>query len=127
MKREVISVTGASSTAPLSPGIRLGNLLFTSGNVGVDHSTGSIPEGIEAQTRACFENLRQILEAAGTSFANVVKANVYLTDMADFGRMNEVYREYFPTAHPARTTVCIKALANPRLIVEIELVALVET
>jgi len=113
-------------SAPLSSAVRVGDFIYTSGTVGVDRTNNTIPEGIEGQTRACFENLRQVLDAAGTSFGNVVKANVYLTNMNDFSAMNEVYGEFFPTNPPARTTVGIEALANPNLIVEIELVALAE-
>jgi len=122
VKVEYVPFTG---TAPLSSAVKVGDFVYTSGTVGVDRANSTIPEGIEGQTRACFENLREVLEAAGTSFENVVKANVYLTNMDDFAAMNAVYAEVFPENPPARTTVGIEALANPKLIVEIELVALV--
>jgi len=124
VKREVVSLPGQSASLPLSPGIKVGNLLFTSGQVGVDREKGITPEDIRDQTRACFRNLRQILNAAGVDYEDVVKVNVYLTDMSEFSAMNEAYREHFPEEPPARTTVGIKALARPEFRVEIEMVAL---
>lgn len=126
MKREIINPPGASTTAPLSAAVKMGNLMYTAGQVGVDREKGEIPSDIKEQTRLCFENLADILKEAGTDFDNVLKANVYLTNISeDFEAMNEVYREYFPADFPARTAVGIEALANDKLKVEIELVVLV--
>ena len=112
--------------ALFSPAIVAGNLIFTSGHVGSVPETGEVPAGIAAQTAQTMENLKSVLEAAGTSLDNVVKVNVYLTDIDDFPAMNEVYRHYFPEDPPARTTVGITALARPDLLIEIEMVAVVD-
>jgi 2-iminobutanoate/2-iminopropanoate deaminase len=107
-----------------SPAIVAGNLVFTAGNVGWVPETREIPAGIEAQTAQTLENLKSVLEAAGTSLEHVVKVNIFLTNMDDFAAMNQVYRGYFPENPPARTTVGVAALALPDLLIEIEMVAL---
>lgn len=123
MERQAIFPPGRPHpTLPFSPGIRLGNLLFTAGQVGAD-LRGQVPPDIRAQTRNTFENLRAILAGAGSGFEHVLKVTVYLTDINDFAAMNEVYRTYFQGDLPARTTVGIAALARPELHIEIELVA----
>ena len=108
--------------SPYSPGIRFGNLIFTSGQVGTDAS-GQVPPDIREQTRNCLDNIQAVLEAAGTNMAHTLKATVFLTDIKDFGAMNEVYRAAFPGDLPARSTVGVSALARPELKVEIEVVA----
>ena len=125
MKRETVTL-GGSSNLPLSPGVKVGNFLYTSGQVGVDRSTGTVPEDAGEQTRFCFENLRKILVAGGVDFEDVFKVNVYLTDNDDFAAMNEVYRTYFPNDPPARTTVGTSGLARPDFKVEIEMIALLK-
>lgn len=123
MERQAIFPPGRPRPAPpFSPGIRLGNLLFTAGQVGADVQ-GRVPADIREQTRHTFENLRAVLAAAGSGFEHVIKVTVYLTDMRDFGAMNEVYRTYFSGDLPARTTVGVTALARPELHIEIEMVA----
>jgi len=124
MERMVVTLPGSSSTAPLSPAIKVGDLLFTSGQVGRQPGC-EIPEGIKEQTRICLENLKRVLEAGGTSLDRVVKSTVFLTDMADFDAMNEVYRGYFPAKPPARSTIGVAGLAHPNFLVEIEVIALV--
>ncbi len=108
---------------PYSQGIRVGGFLFTAGQGGIDPQTGQIVAGgVEAETRQVWRNLSAVLEAAGTSLAAVVKVNVYMVDLNDFGKMNAVYAEFFPETKPARTTVQVAAL--PRgLLVEIDCVA----
>ena len=108
--------------SPYSPGIRFGNLIFTSGQVGTDPS-GQVPPDIREQTRNCLDNIQAVLEAAGTNMAHTLKATVFLTDIKDFAAMNEVYRAAFPGDLPARSTVGVSALARPELKVEIEVVA----
>ena len=108
--------------SPYSPGIRFGNLIFTSGQVGTDPS-GLVPPDIREQTRNCLDNIQAVLEAAGTNMAHTLKATVFLTDIKDFAAMNEVYRAAFPGDLPARSTVGVSALARPDLKVEIEVVA----
>jgi 2-iminobutanoate/2-iminopropanoate deaminase len=109
---------------PFSPGIRLGNLLFTAGAVGTD-AKGHVPSDIRDQARNTLENLRAVLSAGGSDFNRVLKATVYLTDISEFEAMNEVYRTYFSGDLPARTTVGVAALARKELRIEIEMVAYV--
>jgi len=102
---------------------RVGNLLFLSG-IGPRHpETDNIPEGIEAQTRACIENVRVILEDAGSALEKVVDVTVFLTDLdRDFSAFNRVYGEYFATIRPTRTTVGVVALPVP-ISVELKVIA----
>jgi len=122
-KREVVNLPGGGGNLPLSPGIKFGNLFYTSGQVGVDRESGTTPDCPAEQTRNCLKNLGKILDAAGLGFENVIKANVYLTDPAYFPKMNEAYVEFFPEDPPARTTAGTSGLARPEFKVEIELIA----
>jgi 2-iminobutanoate/2-iminopropanoate deaminase len=126
MKRQVVNLPSPSrgTDLPYSPAIvATGTFVFTSGYVGFDPKTGNPPGGIAAQTEQSLENLKAVLEAAGSSLAHVVKVNVYLADVEDYDGMNTVYRRYFPTDRPARATLGAK-LVRPDLLVEIEMVAL---
>ncbi len=121
MPRNVINVPFAPNY-PFSPGIRAGDLIFTSGQGGFLDDDGSEIKGIEAQTRKCLENIKRILETAGSSMDDVVKCTVFLGDVKNFGAMNAVYKEYFPKDYPARSTA-ITGLAVPNMLVEIECIA----
>ncbi|MFQ5998774.1 MAG: RidA family protein, partial [Candidatus Bathyarchaeia archaeon] len=112
MGREVIIPKNiVSSKAPYSPAIKLGNLVFTAGQVSQDFGTGKPVEGdIAIQTRQTLENIKTVLAAAGTSLDNVIKVTVFLTNMADYDKMNEIYRTYFATNPPARSTVQVAKL-----------------
>jgi 2-iminobutanoate/2-iminopropanoate deaminase len=123
MELEAITVPGAPiPVAPLSPAIRASGLVFVSGQLPVD-KTGAMPEGMPAQTRQCMENVKSLLEAAGTGLGRVVKCTVFITNMDDFARMNEVYGRYFGEIPPARACVEVSRLAKNAL-VEIEAIAL---
>ncbi len=114
------------SSAPLSQAIRHGDLVFVSGNVPINPDTGElVTDGVASQTEAVMENIAAILEAAGTSMDNVVRAGVFLTDMDAFGEMNEVYEQYMSEPYPARTAVKAE-MANPDILVEIDVVAAIE-
>ena len=116
---------GASSDIPLSPAVRADSMIYASGQVGIDPQTRQVVDGgIEAQTRQTLENLKAALALAGASMADVVKVNIFLTDIGDFAAMNGVYREYFDSEPPARTTVGTSGLALPGLMIEIEAIAL---
>lgn len=125
MKPEPVMLSGKAGTTPLplSMAMIADNLVFTSGLVGWDLETRVASPTIEAQTTQTLDNLRTVLEAAGTSLEYVVKTKVYLANIQDFEAMNQVYRRYFPTNPPARTTVGVK-LAREDLLVEMEMVAL---
>jgi 2-iminobutanoate/2-iminopropanoate deaminase len=125
MMREVIATDrGPKAIGPYSQAIRANGFLFVSGQIALDPATMQIVEGdTAAQTARVLENLKGIVEAAGSSLDKAVKTTVYLKDMADFTAMNEVYAKYFPSDPPARATVEVARL--PRDVrVEIELIAL---
>ncbi len=127
MSKHVIATDKApAAIGPYSQGVRAGNFIFTAGQAGVDPATQQVVAGgITEQTTRTFENLKAILEAGGTSLAQVVKATVFLKDMNDFAAMNAVYSAYFGQAGgplPARTTV--EAARLPKdVLVEIDMVA----
>ena len=109
----------------ISPAVVAGNLVFVSGLVGWDPETREAPRDVEAQTGQALDNLKSVLEFAGASLKDVVKLNIYLTNIAgDFETMNRVFRRYFPDGPPARTTVGVAALARQDLMIEVEAVAL---
>jgi 2-iminobutanoate/2-iminopropanoate deaminase len=110
------------AAGPYSHAIVAGDFVFTAGQAGLDPATRQLAEGIEAQTRQALRNVAAILEAAGTSMANVVKTTVFLANMDDFQAMNAVYAEFFPENPPARTTVQAARIPLDAL-VEIEAVA----
>jgi len=120
--RRVIS-TASAPPAPCEYGPSAGGFVFTAGQVGLVPGSSSLPEGIEAQTRQALENVRAIVEAAGSSLGRVVKTTVFLANMDDFAAMNAVYESFFVTEPPARSTVQVARLPLGAL-VEIEAVAL---
>jgi 2-iminobutanoate/2-iminopropanoate deaminase len=127
MSKTVIATSSApAAIGPYSQAIRVGNLIFTAGQAALDPSTGQlVARGIAEQTTRTLENLKAVLEAAGSSLAKTVKATVYLKDMSDFAAMNAVYATYLApagVAPPARTTIEAARLPKDAL-VEIELVA----
>ncbi len=113
----------AASSAPLSPAIAFGDLVFVSGQVSRDAEGRVVGDTIESQTRVTLENLQRVLSAAGLTLDRVVRTNVYLTSIGDLPAMNEVYREFFAESHPARTTVEVSALASKEYLVEIDAIA----
>ena len=121
----VHSDNAPTALGPYSQGIIAGGFIYTAGQGGIDPASGQIVAGgVEAETRQVWQNLSAVLAAAGSSLAAVVKVNVYMVDLNDFGKMNAIYAEFFPTTKPARTTVQVAAL--PRgLLVEIDCVAVV--
>ena len=104
--------TGAAPAAigPYSQAIRAGDTVYLSGQVGLDPASGNLREGIEAQTRQVFANLRAVTEAAGASFDDVVKLTVLLADMGDFAKVNEIMASHFKPPYPARATYQVAAL-----------------
>jgi len=113
----------APSVGPFSAAVRAGNFLFLSGQVALDPATGKLIAGdVGAQTEQIFSNIAAVLDAAGKSFDDVIKTNVFLADMADFGAMNAIYGRYFQTPYPARTTIQAAGLPLGAA-VEIEVVA----
>lgn len=127
LKKEVIIPKGgAKPLAPYSPGIRLGNLVFTSGQIGLDPQTGKLVNGgVVPETRQALNNMSQILESAGSSLSQVVKVTVYLKDIKDYGRVNQVYAEFFDEKPPARAIIQGDLPANAS--VEFDSIAVVGT
>jgi 2-iminobutanoate/2-iminopropanoate deaminase len=125
MNKEIISAAGApKAIGPYEQAVKAGEWVYVSGQIPLDPKSGSLVEGdIAVQTRRVMENLKAIIEAAGSSFERVIKTTVFLKDIADFAAMNEVYGGYFGTTKPARSTVAVAELPRGALI-EIDLVAL---
>ncbi|MBQ2180538.1 MAG: RidA family protein [Prevotella sp.] len=122
--KNVISTTKApAAIGPYSQAVRVGNLVYTSGQIPINPATGVFAEGgIKEQTRQSLLNVKAILEAAGLTMSDVVKTTVFMADMNDFADMNAVYAEFFSEPYPARSAVAVKALPKGAL-VEIEVVA----
>ena len=106
---------------PFSSAVRAGDYIFVSGNAGVVDKDGRKIREIKAQTRQTFENIKQVLEAAGSSLSDVVKVTVFITNIDDFAQMNEIYKGYFTKDRPARSTV-VNGLVNRDMLIEIECV-----
>ncbi|MBR1410755.1 MAG: RidA family protein [Prevotella sp.] len=121
---KVISTTNApSAIGPYSQAIQAGNLVYTSGQIPIDPTTGTFPEGgIKSQARQSLNNVRAILEEAGLSMGDVIKTTIYLADMNDFSEVNSIYAEFFSEPYPARSAVAVKSLPKGALI-EIEAIA----
>ena len=122
--KEVISTKAApAAIGPYSQAIKVGNLVYTSGQIPIDPATGSFVEGgIKEQTRQSLTNIQAILQEAGLTMAKVVKTSVCMADMNYFADMNAVYAEFFSEPYPARSAVAVKTLPKGAL-VEIEVVA----
>lgn len=123
MPRTAVTSPTAATVGPYSHAVRSGDHVFCSGQTPIDPATGELRRGsVAEQTDQCFDNLFDVLSAANLGAADVVKVNVYLTDMNDFAEMNAAYAERFEEPYPARTTIGVAALPlNAR--VEIELIA----
>ncbi|MES2523124.1 MAG: RidA family protein [Gemmatimonadota bacterium] len=119
--REPIVPAGQTASATLTPGIKVGNFVFASGQLGMRRDAPDTT--VVGQSRIALESTKKVFEAAGTTMAHVAKCTVYLIDAKDFGGMNQAYREFFPTTPPARTTVVVAALVSPGAKVEIECMA----
>ena len=124
MQRSVIATPAApAAIGPYSQAIRAGNLVFTSGQIPLDPTTGQMVTGdLAAETRRVLDNLAAVLAAAGVGFADVVKTTIFLTDMGDFAAVNEVYKAYVTEPFPARSTFAVAALPMGAK-VEVEMIA----
>ena len=124
MKKVISTPNAPAAIGPYSQAIRVGSVLYTSGQLGIDPTTGDfVPGGIKEQTEQVFKNLIAVLEAGGANLNQVVKTLVFLSDMADFAAMNEIYSKYFKEPFPARSAVAVKTLPKNGL-VEIEVIAI---
>ena len=118
-ERTPIIPPGAAPNPNLSPGIRVGDMLYVSGHVGVDAS-GNVAEGAEAQSRQVMANIRGVIEAAGGRMEDVCKITCFLTNMDDYAAYSKVRLETWPENPPASSTVGVSCLVRPELVVEVE-------
>ncbi len=124
-KRVVETTDAPKAVGPYSQAIVANGFVFTAGQIGTDPKTGTLVEGVEAQTEQVLKNLAAVLKASGSSMDDVVKATVFLADMNDFAKMNEIYAKYFKAPFPARSTVQVARLPRDAKI-EIEVIAVVK-
>lgn len=122
MKKVIATTAAPGAIGPYSQAIDTGSFVYASGQIPIIPETGAIPEGITAQTEQSLKNVKAILAEAGLTMANVVKTTVFLSDMANFGPMNEVYAQAFEAPYPARSAVAVRELPKG-VLVEIEVIA----
>ena len=124
MNKSAIATTKApGAIGPYSQGITIGELVYTSGQLPINVETGAMPETLEEQTKQSLENVKAILEQSGSSMDKVIKTTVFLSDMNDFAKMNEIYSSFFTEPYPARSAVQVARLPKDAK-VEIEVIAL---
>ena len=123
MDKKVIATSNApAAIGPYSQAVQMGDMLFTSGQLGIIPETGELAQGVEAQTEWALKNLGAILAECGMNYANVLKTTVFVADLADFAKVNAIYQNFFEGAYPARSCVQVAALPKGGL-VEIECIA----
>ena len=124
MKKEIISTKKApGAIGPYSQAVKVGNMVYTSGQLGINPETGELAEDLAAQAHQVFKNLKAVLEEAGASMNHVVKTLVFLADMNDFLAVNDIYKEYFTDNYPARSAVEVARLPKDAKL-EIEAIAI---
>lgn len=122
MKKAINAPKAPAAVGPYVHAVEAEGLIFTSGQLGLIPESGTLPEGVEAQTHQSLKNLAVVLEAAGSDLEHVVKTNVFLDDINDFAKVNEIYAQYFQGEPPARS--CVQAAKLPKSgLVEIEVIA----
>lgn len=122
MRTTIHAENAPAAVGPYVHAVKAGDFVYTSGQIGLVPATGVLAEGVEAQAEQALQNIQAVLAAAGTTMADVIKTTVFLADIADFGRINEIYAKYFTGETPARS--CLQAGALPKgALFEIEVVA----
>lgn len=121
-KKAIVTDKAPKALGPYSAGIIANGTIFLSGQLGIDPATGKMPAGVEAQARQSLTNIGALLKEAGAGYEDVVKTTVFLADIADFAKVNEIYGEFLPEPYPARSAFQVAALPNGAL-VEIECIA----
>ena len=125
MKKVISTDKAPAAIGPYSQAIEANGFVFASGQIPVNPATGEIPEGIEAQAKQSMENVVNLLAAAGAKPEDVVKTTVFIKDMNDFGKINDIYKEFFTSDFPARS--CVEVARLPKdVLIEIEAIAVVE-
>ncbi len=122
MKREIKSLDAPKAIGPYSQAIEIDGFLFTAGQIGIDPSTGEMGQSVEEQAEQALKNIMNVLKEAGYSPEDVVKTTIYLSDINDFPKVNEIYARFFKEPYPARSTVAVAALPK-NAIVEIDVIA----
>ncbi len=122
MKRAISTDKAPAAIGPYSQAIEVNGMVYTSGVIPVDPSTGEIPSGVEAQAEQAFSNMKALLSASGTDMEQVVKTTVFIKEMNDFGKINEIYAKYFTGTFPARS--CVEVARLPKdVLLEVEAIA----
>ena len=122
MKKVISTDKAPAAIGPYSQAIEVNGMVFTSGAIPVDPATGQIPEGVEAHAEQALRNVEALIEASGTGMENVVKTTVFIKDMNDFAKINEIYAKHFTGAYPARS--CVEVARLPKdVLLEIETIA----
>ena len=122
MKKAISTDKAPAAIGPYSQAIEVGNMVFTSGVIPVNPATGEIPSGVEAQAEQAFSNMAALLNASGTDMSQVVKTTVFIKEMNDFGKINEIYAKYFTGVFPARS--CVEVARLPKdVLLEVEAIA----
>ena len=123
MGKKIIATDKApAAIGPYSQAIEAGGFVFASGQIPVDPATGNIPDGIEAQAKQALTNVKNLMEASGLSMDNIVKTSVFIKDMNDFAKVNEVYATFFESDFPARS--CVEVARLPKdVLIEVEVIA----
>ena len=121
--KEIKTTNAPAAIGPYSQAITVGNLLFTSGQIPINPATGEIPSGVEAQAEQALTNVKNLIEASGASIDNVIKTTVFIKDMNDFAKINEIYAKYFTEPFPARS--CVEVARLPKDVL-LEVAAIVE-
>ena len=120
--KETKTNNAPAAIGPYSQAITVGNMLFTSGQIPINPATGDIPEGVEAQAEQAFKNICNLVEASGSKVENIIKTTVFIKEMNDFGKINEIYKKYFKEPFPARS--CVEVARLPKdVLLEIEAIA----
>ncbi len=120
--KEIKTSNAPAAVGPYSQAVVTNNMVFTSGQIPVNPLTGEIPDGIEAQASQVFANLKNLLEASGTSLAKTVKTTVFIQNMGDFAKVNQIYETYFAEPYPARS--CVEVSNLPKgVLIEVEAIA----
>ena len=124
--KQIISQQAPAAIGPYSQAIQAGNILYCSGQIGLNPESGALRDGLKPQTEQVFQNISKVLAEAGMSFENVVKTTVFLTDMTNFTAVNTIYQQFFVNPFPARSCVAVRELPKGAL-VEVECIAVKET
>ena len=120
--KEIVTNKAPAAIGPYSQAVVVGNMIYTSGQIPVNPQNGKIPDGAVEQANQVFTNIKNLLESAGTSIDNVVKTTVFIKNMDDFAKINEVYQKYFTKPYPARS--CVEVARLPKdVLIEVEVIA----